>query len=270
MIRHFAATAIAVCALCAAAGDAASILKPVSLPVSGGLPTGGPSVMQPGKPAAARPARPAVPPEFLEIEKLMQAKDYDGALVKLDQYLAGHPDDFKAIAIKAFIYFKYQNRKEAGFKVIDDAIAKYPKMFDLYAFKVEMLKRSGDKDLDGKILAIYKAAAENAKDDPLRMSNQGAELLAQKLGEIRIAPAMVLLRAAKANMAASPDAEKFNILTNLARGYFFCSRADLAAAEQSEAAKYAKSDTERTMSSQLSAFYNEAATMAKQLDHVER
>ncbi len=259
MIRVTAAALFAACALSAAAADdSMAILKPVK------------EMAGPRQPMLRPTAQPKVPQVFMDVEKLLQAKDYNGALARLDQGLAEKPDDFRLIAIKSFTYFKYLDQKETGLKVIDDAIAKYPKMFDLYPFKVELLKHLGGKDLDAKIMEVYKSAAENCKGDPLRLSTQGAEMLLQKLGEIRIAPAFMLLRAAKANMAGRPDSEKFTICCNLARGYYFSSRADLAAAEQTEAAKYAASDVDRDNSVKLLAFYNESAAMAKKLDHVER
>ncbi|MGE4302332.1 MAG: tetratricopeptide repeat protein [Victivallaceae bacterium] len=262
MIRTTVSLLLAAFALSVAAEDSMSILKPVKAMNAAGQPV--------FKQGAAQPQTQQVPQVFVDVEKLLQAKDYNGALAKLDSALAENPDDFRLIAIKAYTYFKYMGQKETGLKVIDDAIAKYPKMFDLYQFKVELLKHSGDKDLDSKILEVYKTAAENCKDNPLRLSNHGTELLKQKLGEIRIVPAMLLLRAAKAGMADRPDTEKFIISCNLAHGYYFCSRADLAAAEQAGAAKYAKNEIDLDNSNKLLAFYKESAAMAKKLDNVER
>ena len=97
------------------------------------------------------------------------------------------------------------------------------------------------------------------------MSDIGFQMLRNALKDVHLESAILLLRTAKDNMASCTESEKYIILTNLARGYYFASRADLALIEQAEAQTHA-SDIEKIASQQQLDFYREAAEMAKKLD----
>jgi len=119
--------------------------------------------------------------------------------------------------------------------------------------------------MQNKLMLVFTAIAANYADEPVTVSELGMMLLKQKLGEKRLQAALLLLRSAKMNMQEATASQKFLICTNLARGYYFASRADLATKEQAEANSYADNDLDKVQGSQLLDFYKEADEMAKQL-----
>ncbi len=214
------------------------------------------------------PVKPESPPVFMELEKLMEQKEYTKVIELVDKTLAETPGDFRLIAIKSFTQFKFMNDRAAAFATVDRAIADYPKLFDLYDFKVELIRQSQDPKADEKIFAVYRQVAINFADQPLQLSDLGFGLLQRPLGEGRLSPALLLLRTARDNMAKCTPGEQYLILTNLARGCYFASRADLAAKLQTEANKLAANDVDKVTGTKLLNFYNEAGEMAKELSDV--
>ncbi|MDD4817986.1 MAG: hypothetical protein PHI85_08470 [Victivallaceae bacterium] len=214
------------------------------------------------------PAKPPIPPVFSELEQLMEQKEYPKVIELADKSLEETPGDFRLIAIKSYTQFKFMDDRPAAFATVDAAIADYPKLYDLYDFKVELIRQSQDPEADNKIFAVYRQAAINFADRPLQLSDLGFGLLQRPLGEGRLAPALLLLRTARDNMANCTPSEKYLILTNLARGCYFASRADLAAKVQTEANVLAANEVDKVTGTRLLKFYNEADKMAKELSNV--
>lgn len=206
-----------------------------------------------------------IPPVFAELEKLLGEKKYDEAIARIDEALKSDPDDFRLIGIKSFVQFKYLNNMEASLATIDNAIAENPKLYDLYDFKINLYRAAQLPDAKDRISEVYKEVAKNFADKPLQLSDIGFQMLRNALKDVHLESAILLLRTAKDNMVSCTESEKYIILTNLARGYYFASRADLALIEQAEAQTHA-SDIEKIASQQQLDFYREAAEMAKKLD----
>lgn len=206
-----------------------------------------------------------IPPVFAELEKLLGEKKYDEAIARIDEALKSAPDDFRLIGIKSFVQFKYLNNMDASLATINNAIAENPKLYDLYDFKINLYRAAQLPDTKDKISEVYKDVAKNFADKPLQLSDIGFQMLRNALKDVHLESAILLLRTAKDNMASCTESEKYIILTNLARGYYFASRADLALIEQAEAQTHAN-DIEKIASQQQLDFYREAAEMAKKLD----
>ena len=206
-----------------------------------------------------------IPPIFAELEKLLGEKQYDEAIAKIDEALKATPGDFRLIGIKSFVQFKYLNNMDESLATIDNAIAENPKLYDLYDFKINLYRASQLPDAKDKISEVYKDVARNFADKPLQLSDIGFQMLRNALKDVHLESAILLLRTAKENMKSCTESEKYIILTNLARGYYFASRADLALIEQAEAQTHAN-EIEKAASQQQLDFYREAAEMAKKLD----
>lgn len=207
----------------------------------------------------------AVPAVFAELEKLLEAKDYDAAISRIDEELKKSPGDFRLIGIKSFVQYKYLDDMDGSLATIDAAIAANPKQYDLYDFKIKLYKAAELPDAKERISGVYEAVAENFADQPLQLSDIGFQLLRNSLRDVNLESAILLLRTAKANMGNCTESEKYMILTNLARGYYFASRADLALLEQAEAHTHAN-ELEKLASQQQLDFYLEASELAKKLD----
>jgi len=214
---------------------------------------------------ALRAETPPVPEAFTTIENLLEAKEYRKALEVVEKELAATPDDFRLIAIKSFIQFKHLDQADAAFATVDNAIADYPKLYDLYDFKIELIRRLNPPDADERVFAVYREIAGNFSDKPLELSNLGLLQLQRPLGEGRLPAAMLLLMTARENMLFAPEPARYMIMTNLARGYYFSSRADLALREQTAAAEYAANELDKLNGEKLIKFYKEADAMAKEL-----
>lgn len=206
-----------------------------------------------------------IPPVFAELEKLLGEKKYDEAIAKIDEALKSAPGDFRLIGIKSFVQFKYLNKMDESLATIDNAIAENPKLYDLYDFKINLYRAAQLPDAKDKISEVYQEVAINFADKPLQLSDIGFQMLRNALKDVHLESAILLLRTAKDNMESCTESEKYIILTNLARGYYFASRADLALLEQAEAQTHAN-EIEKAASQQQLDFYREAAEMAKKLD----
>ncbi len=206
-----------------------------------------------------------IPAVFSDIETLMQEEKFTQAIQKIDAELDANPKDYRLVMLKSFILFKNLNQAEQAEQVIDRAIEQNPQVFDLYDFKLQLIRQQKPADMDEKMMQVYRLVAKNYANNPAVLSELGLALLKQQLGEMRLVPAILLLQTAKANMNKSSDSQKFLICTNLARGYYFASRADLAKEEQIEALEYASNEVEEYQGEELRKFYAEAEEMAKKL-----
>ncbi len=209
-------------------------------------------------------AEAGVPPVFAELEKLLGEKKYEAAIARIDEELKSTPGDFRLIGIKSFVQYKYLNNMDASLATIDTAIAENPGLYELYDFKINLYKAAELPDAKDKISAVYRDVAKNFADKPLQLSDIGFQMLRSALKDVHLESAILLLKTAKDNMASCSESEKYIILTNLARGYYFASRADLALIEQAEAHTHAN-DIEKLSSQQQLDFYKEAAEMAEKL-----
>lgn len=212
------------------------------------------------------PQQEDIPAIFATIEAKLQEEKYEETIAIINDGLVKDPKDYRLIMLKSFIYFKNLDQFEESIKVIDEAIATNPQVFDLYDFKLQLIRQHNAPNKNEQMMEVYETVAVNYKNQPVTMSELGFALLKQQIGEMRLIPAMLLLKTAKENMENMTPSQKYLICTNLARGYYFASRADLAKQEQKTALSYADNEIDTLQGQQLYNFYDEAEDMSKRLD----
>ena len=207
---------------------------------------------------------PEAPAVYAEVTKLLEESKYAEAVARIDQELAAGDDDFRLNATKSYIQYKFLDDSPAAMATIDAAIERKSTFYKLYEFKVHLIEGGKFENKPELIVKVYEDIAEAFKNRPDSLSEMGASMLRGNQEKVRLREALILLKAAKEGAANSAKGVKYTVSVNLARGYYFASRADLAAKEQIEAMEYAN-DYELIAGKAQLEFYQEAARIAETL-----
>ncbi|MDD5729293.1 MAG: redoxin domain-containing protein [Victivallales bacterium] len=158
-----------------------------------------------------------------QIQVPLSQKDYPAALKIVNSGLEKSPDNIRLIALKIFILFNNEQKKQAV-EFADDMLKKHPCNLELFELKSHMLNQlQRYQEMDAFALEFV----GNCKDEPLSLNQLSRKLLGTRFGEARLEPALKAAELAYSNRKLR-ELQRADIGETLARIYYMIGCIDRA------------------------------------------